>query len=84
MLDGLTDQRLRQIPWLTLTCSGDPLIYKQSTVCIRFSFQWTADSIGHIIAGANSKNLSVDHAGTYTFVVTNIKWMFSSVGRMRG
>lgn len=55
-----------------LTCSGDPLILQAKVQSVSdFSFQWTADSIGHIIAGANSKNLSVDHTGTYTFVVTN-------------
>ncbi|MBK6932316.1 MAG: gliding motility-associated C-terminal domain-containing protein [Saprospirales bacterium] len=36
-----------------------------------YVLQWTADSAGHIVAGANSRQLRVDKTGYYTLVAVN-------------
>ncbi|MBL7826930.1 MAG: gliding motility-associated C-terminal domain-containing protein [Saprospiraceae bacterium] len=55
-----------------LTCSGDPAALKvEVQAASGFEFLWSADSLGHIVSGANTNNLAVDKTGTYTLIVTN-------------
>ncbi len=37
-----------------------------------FTFLWTADNGGHIVAGETTATPTVHHAGTFTFTVTNL------------
>lgn len=55
-----------------LTCSGDPASLEVAVQSASgFSFQWTADSTGHIVSGQNSKNVKVDKTGIYSLQVIN-------------
>lgn len=55
-----------------LTCSGLPAeLEAQVSASVGFSFDWTADSTGHLISGQHSLHPKVDQTGIYTLLVTN-------------
>jgi hypothetical protein len=55
-----------------LTCSGAPAELEVDVQSVAgFGFAWVADSMGHIVSGANFSQPTVDKTGTYTLTVTN-------------
>ncbi len=55
-----------------LYCIEEPTrILAEVNPPVDYTIQWTVDSIGHIVSGANSKFLYVDQIGWYTLVATN-------------
>jgi len=55
-----------------LNCTDDPLVLlAKITPPGNYIFQWTADSLGHLVSGMNSPKPSVDKIGTYTLYVAN-------------
>jgi len=72
MLDDSFKPALEADTSAHLTCSGEPAVLKVAVQTgAGYSFEWTTDSTGHIISGANFKNVTVDKTGTYTLLVTN-------------
>lgn len=67
-----------------LTCTGQPArIPVEITPLADYTLQWTADSAGHIVSGANSNQVRVDRTGNYTLLVTNIVTGCSSSATIR-
>lgn len=56
-----------------LNCTDDPArLLVEIDPPATYSYQWTADSAGHIVRGENSARVEVDSIGLYTFTVTNV------------
>ncbi|TNE53902.1 MAG: hypothetical protein EP344_14625 [Bacteroidetes bacterium] len=57
----------------SLSCTESPTrLFVGVTPPAGYTFQWTTDSTGHILSGANSPQARVDQTGHYTLVATNL------------
>lgn len=55
-----------------LTCTGEPArIRVDINPLADYTLQWTADSTGRIVGGANTNRVQVDQIGNYTLMATN-------------
>lgn len=55
-----------------LNCSDEPAELDVAvTPSALYIYEWTADSAGHIVSGADRLNVRVDSVGLYTFTATN-------------
>ncbi|MBX2892374.1 MAG: gliding motility-associated C-terminal domain-containing protein [Saprospiraceae bacterium] len=56
----------------TLNCTNEPAeLVVQVTPPANYAYRWVADSMGHIVSGADRLRVKVDSVGLYTLTATN-------------